>query len=37
MFLFKTYCGFDMHGIDIGCKFHEVHASFLKHHSAGGN
>ena len=33
MFLFETYRGFDMCGIDVRLEFHKVRASFLKHHS----
>ena len=35
--MFKTYCSFNTHGIDVGSEFSEVNASFLKHHSMGGN
>ena len=37
MFLFETYHGFDMRGIDIGCEFREVCTLFLKHHCTGGD
>ena len=37
MHLFKTYHGFDICGIDVGCEFCEVRMLFLKCHSSGGN